>query len=245
MKSLFRSKPMTFVLGVLIWGWMSLIARSVRWKVEGEEPARALWANHQGVVLAGWHSRIMMLPSGWIRNMKHWPGHIRNGAMLVSLSPDGEAVTRAIDHLGLHPIRGSAGNKKKAKKDKGGIRAIAEAVRLLKSGTVVCITPDGPRGPAEIVSPGAIMIAQRAGVPILPYALSVKPASRLSTWDRLIIPYPFARGAIVYGEPLLVTREDDPQEIQAELQKRLDDATQIADMLAGYAHETRSGSDET
>ncbi|MEP0315746.1 MAG: lysophospholipid acyltransferase family protein [Hyphomonas sp.] len=243
MKSLFRSKPMTILLGILIWGWMSLIARSVRWKVEGEGPARAAWASHKGIVIAAWHSRIMVLPSGWHRNMKHWPGEIRDGAMLVSLSPDGEAVTRAIAHLGLHPIRGSAGNKKKAKKDKGGIRAIAEAVKLLKSGTAVCITPDGPRGPAEIVSPGAIMIAQRAGVPLLPYALSVKPATRLSTWDRLIIPYPFARGAIVYGEPLLVPRDSDPQEIQAELQKRLDEATQRADMLAGYAHETKPGSE--
>tara|TARA_R110000822_G_scaffold2139_5_gene10325 strand:- start:462 stop:1199 length:738 start_codon:yes stop_codon:yes gene_type:complete len=243
MKSLFRSKPMTILLGVLIWGWMSLIARSVRWKVEGEGPARTAWASHKGIVIAAWHSRIMVLPSGWHRNMKHWPGEIRDGAMLVSLSPDGEAVTRAIALLGLHPIRGSAGNKKKAKKDKGGIRAIAEAVKLLKSGTAVCITPDGPRGPAEIVSPGAIMIAQRAGVPLLPYALSVKPATRLSTWDRLIIPYPFARGAIVYGEPLLVPRDSDPQEIQAELQKRLDEATQRADMLAGYAHETKPGSE--
>ena len=243
MKSLFRSKPMTILLGVLIWGWMSLIARSVRWKVEGEGPARAVWASHKGIVIAAWHSRIMVLPSGWHRNMKHWPGEIRDGAMLVSLSPDGEAVTRAIALLGLHPIRGSAGNKKKAKKDTGGIRAIAEAVKLLKSGTAVCITPDGPRGPAEIVSPGAIMIAQRAGVPLLPYALSVKPATRLSTWDRLIIPYPFARGAIVYGEPLLVPRDSDPQEIQAELQKRLDEATQRADMLAGYAHETKPGSE--
>ncbi|HCX09056.1 MAG TPA: hypothetical protein DHU81_01575 [Hyphomonas sp.] len=245
MKSLFRSKVMTSILGVLIWGWMSLIARSVRWKVEGEESARSLWTNYNGVVLTGWHSRILLLPSGWIRNMKHWPGQIQNGAMLVSLSPDGEAVTRAIAHLGLHPIRGSAGNKKKAKKDKGGIRAIAEAVRLLKSGTVVCITPDGPRGPAEIVSPGAVMIAQRAGVPILPYALSVKPASRLSTRDRLIIPYPFARGAIVYGEPILVSRDSDPQQIQAELQKRLDEATRRADMLAGYPAETQSDSDKT
>ncbi len=243
MKSLFRSKFMTSLLGVLLWGWMSLIARTVRWKVEGEEAASAEWARHKGIVIAAWHSRIMVLPSGWHRNMKHWPGEIRNGAMLVSLSPDGEAVTRAISHLGLHPIRGSAGNKKKARKDKGGIRAIAEAVRLLKSGTAVCITPDGPRGPAEIVSPGAIMIAQRAGVPLLPYALSVKPATRLSTWDRLMIPYPFARGAIVYGEPILVSRESDSKEIQAELQKRLDAATQKAEMLAGYDQEAKPESE--
>ena len=54
MKSLFRSKPMTILLGVLIWGWMSLIARSVRWKVEGEGPARTAWASHKGIVIAAW-----------------------------------------------------------------------------------------------------------------------------------------------------------------------------------------------
>jgi hypothetical protein len=78
------------------------------------------------------------------------------------------------------------------------------------------------------------MIAQRAGVPILPYALSVKPATRLSTWDRLIIPWPFTRGAIVFGPPLETRRDLDPVDLQAELQKRLDAATARADMLAGY-----------
>lgn len=234
MKSLFRSKPMTILLGLLIWSWMALIARTVRWTVEGDEAAQAEWARHSGMVVAAWHSRIMVLPTGWHRLMRRWPGQIEGGAMLVSLSPDGEAVTRAIGHLGLHPVRGSAANKKKGKKDKGGVRAIAEAVRLLKSGTAVCITPDGPRGPAEIVSPGAIMIAQRASVPILPYALSVKPATRLSTWDRLIIPWPFTRGAIVFGPPLETRRDLDPVNLQAELQKRLDAATARADMLAGY-----------
>lgn len=235
MKALFRSRPVTLLLGVLIWAWMALVARTVRWKVEGLEQAADTWSASQGVVVAGWHSRIMLLPSGWVRHMKHWPGPIEKGAMLISLSPDGEAVTRAIGYLGLHAIRGSAANKKKARKDKGGIKAIAEAVRLLKSGTGVCITPDGPRGPAETVSPGAVMIAQRAGAPLLPYALSVKPAWRLRTWDRLIVPLPFTRGAIVYGPPLATPREADPETLRAELQKRLDAATQRADMLAGYS----------
>ena len=122
------------------------------------------------------------------------------------------------------------------------LKATAEAVKLLKSGKAVCITPDGPRGPAEKVSPGAIMIAQRAGVPILPYALSIRPAKRLSTWDRLILPLPFARGAIVFGAPMDTDRARAPDEIQAELQKRLDEATRRADMLAGYKNSEEAGS---
>lgn len=235
MKALFRSKPVTMLFGFLIWAWMAIVARTIRWHVEGDEAAKAAWKEREGMVVAAWHSRIMLLPSGWILHIRHWPGPTLKGAMMISLSPDGEAVTRAISFLGLHPVRGSAANKKKANKDKGGIRAVAEAVRLLKSGTAVCITPDGPRGPAEIVSPGAVMIAQRAGVSILPYALSVKPAKRLNSWDKFIIPFPFTRGAIVYGEPMPTSRDATPEALQAELQKRLDTATQRADMLAGYS----------
>lgn len=233
MKALIRSKPVTVFLGGVIWCWMVLVAHTTRWKVEGIEPARDLWQASDGMIVGAWHSRIMLLPSGWIRHMRHWGGRIGQGAMLVSLSPDGEAVTRAIGHLGLRPIRGSAANKKKARKDKGGARAIAEAVRLLKSGTAVCITPDGPRGPAEEVSPGAILIAQRAGVSLLPYALSARPAIRLGTWDRLILPLPFSRGAIVYGPPMEAPRDADPEELRLAFQKRLEDATRRADKLAG------------
>ena len=189
MKSLLRSSIVAALLGRLIWVWMVLIARTVRWTVEIDPEARRAWEQNDGVVVASWHSRILLLPSGWVRFIRSWKDRVNRGAMLISLSPDGEAVARAIDHLELHAIRGSAANKKK-RKDKGGARAIAEAARLLKSGCAVCITPDGPRGPAERVSPGAIMIAQRAGAPIVPYALSVNPCHRLSTWDRFIIPFP-------------------------------------------------------
>lgn len=237
MKSLLRSSIVAAILGRLIWAWMVLVARTVRWTVEVDPAARQVWHEHDGVVVASWHSRILVLPAGWICFIRNWKDRVNRAAMLISLSPDGEAVARAIDHLDLHAIRGSAANKKK-RKDKGGARAIAEAARLLKSGTAVCITPDGPRGPAEVVSPGAIMIAQRAGAPIVPYALSVSPCWRLKTWDRFIIPFPFTRGAIVIGPPLATPRTEDPAVLQAELQAQLDAATRRADMLAGRTTDT-------
>ena len=233
MKGFFRSKPVTYVLGALIWLWMALIAWTIRWRVEGVETARTSWSDTHGAVVAAWHSRILLLPSGWIRHMRHWPGPITDGAMLISLSPDGEAVAQAISHLGLKSVRGSGANKKKAKKDKGGARAIAEAVRLLRSGTAVCITPDGPRGPAEQVSPGAILIAQRAEVPILPYALAARPVIRLNSWDRFIIAFPFTRGAIVFGDPVPTSRDMSPETLRNLVQQSLDAATRRANALVG------------
>ena len=239
MKSLLRSSIVAAILGRLIWAWMALVAHTVRWTVEVDPAARQAWRDNDGVVVASWHSRIMILPSAWIRFIRGWKDRVNRAAMLISLSPDGEAVARAIDHLDLHAIRGSAANKKK-RKDKGGARAIAEATRLLKSGSAVCITPDGPRGPAERVSPGAIMIAQRAGAPIVPYALSVKPCWRLDTWDRFIIPFPFSRGAIILGAPVEAPRSADPETLRAELQVRLDEVTRRADMLCGRISETET-----
>jgi lysophospholipid acyltransferase (LPLAT)-like uncharacterized protein len=242
MKSLLRSSIIAAILGRLIWAWMALVAHTVRWTVEVDPAARQAWRDNDGVVVASWHSRIMILPSAWIRFIRNWKDRVNRAAMLISLSPDGEAVARAIDHLDLHAIRGSAANKKK-RKDKGGARAIAEAARLLKSGSAVCITPDGPRGPAERVSPGAIMIAQRAGAPIVPYALSVKPCWRLDTWDRFIIPFPFTRGAIILGAPVEAPRSADPETLRAELQVRLDEVTRRADMLCGRISETETDPD--
>ncbi|MEZ5945666.1 MAG: lysophospholipid acyltransferase family protein [Hyphomonas sp.] len=241
MKSLLRSPIVAAILGRLIWAWMELVARTVRWEIEIDETAQAAWQKHDGVVVAAWHSRIMLMPAGWVRVIRGWKHRISRGAMLISLSADGEAVARAIDHLDLHAIRGSAANRRK-KKDKGGMRAIAEAVRLLKSGYAVCITPDGPRGPAQKVSLGAIMIAQRAGAPIVPYALSVEPAWRLNTWDRLILPLPFSRGGIVLGAPIETDRDKQMGELESLLQEQLDAATYRADMLAARRARPRTDS---
>jgi len=232
MKSLLRSPLVSSFLGYLIWCWMVLVARTVRWQYEGTDRFAALWHEAPGFIIAGWHSRILLLPSGWSWIRRNLPFEQKSTAMLISLSADGEFVARAIDHLGLKAIRGSKTHKRKAK-DKGGVRAIAETVRHLRAGGVVCVTPDGPRGPAEEVSLGPVILAQRAGVPLIPYGLAVSRGRRLDTWDRFLIPYPFGRGAIVFGEPVTAPPDAEPEEIRRRLQLEMDNAHRRAHALAG------------
>ena len=236
MKSLLRSPLVAAVLGFLIWSWMALVAYTIRWRIVGAEDARAaLGGGPSGIVLACWHETILMMPSGWYRSIQGWPergGH--RLAMMVSLSPDGIAVANAVVRLDIDVVRGSASNKKKAAKDKGGVRAIAEASRRLKDGGVICMTPDGPRGPRRIATAGAVTLAQRAGATVVPYAVSSKPAPRLDTWDKFIIPLPFARGAIVFGPPIDCPREARLEDLQQALQTGMDAATRRAEELAGY-----------
>ena len=235
MKSFFRSGPVVAIIGWLIWLWMALCGRTIRWQIEGSEAARQAWTASDGVIVTAWHSTILILPTGWTKLMRKWPTRRAPSAMMISLSKDGEPVARAIKHLGLEAIRGSSTHKRK-NKDKGGARAVAAAIRLLKRGGAVCITPDGPNGPRQRAQAGPILLAQRSGAAILPYALASAPAKRLGTWDRFIIPFPFTRGGIVFGEPVTPTRDDDTETVRQKLEDSLNRATIRAEQLCRAPH---------
>ena len=235
MKSLLRSPFVIAILGRIIWAWMALIGRTVRWRIEGTETLKGcLAAEGPGVVLASWHETILLIPSGWTREVRHWKERRARAAMMVSLSPDGASVSEAVRHLDLDVVRGSKSNKKKTDKDKGGVRALAEAAKRLREGGLICMTPDGPRGPRRVATGGAVTLAQRVGAVVVPYALSVKPAPRLKTWDRFILPLPFTRGGMVFGAPIPCLRDADPEALQLALQTGMDAATRRAEELAGY-----------
>jgi lysophospholipid acyltransferase (LPLAT)-like uncharacterized protein len=208
MKSVLRNPFVSSFLGVVIWSYMVLCARTIRWTVEGEDNFKQAWGEGHGLIVAAWHSRILLLPTIWSRIARKLPEKSHPTAMLISMSRDGEAVAKAIRHLGLDAVRGSSTHKRK-KKDKGGVAAIAETSRRLRAGSVVCVTPDGPRGPAELVQPGPIMLAQRSGARIVPYALDCKTVFRLNTWDKFMIPLPFTRGVMIIGDPIGIAKLDD------------------------------------
>ena len=230
MKGFLRSALVTTALGWLIWAYMALCNRTIRWRVVGKERALDAWLNHPSMIVTAWHSTILLLPSGWNRIIRKWPKQKARSAMLISLSRDGEPVAKAISHMGLESVRGSSAHKKK-KKDKGGMRALAEALRILKEGGAICVTPDGPRGPAEIAQAGPIIMAQRTGAPILPYAIISSPTKRLSTWDRFRIPFPFTRGAIVFGEPIIPSEGQDKEALRLALEANLNAAMGEAETL--------------
>ncbi|MEO0465781.1 MAG: DUF374 domain-containing protein, partial [Pseudomonadota bacterium] len=183
MKSILRFPPIASALGYLIWCWMVLVARTSKWTIVGAERANAAWHAPGGLVVPAWHEQILLLPAGWSRTMRHWKRRPAPVSMLISLSRDAEPVAMAIEHLGISSIRGSKANARKKDKNKGGLRAVAQAVGQLKDGGVLCITPDGPRGPALSVGDGPILIAQRAGANIMPYAIAIKGHRRLNSWD--------------------------------------------------------------
>lgn len=230
MKAIMRSAIITSLLGWIIWVYMAVCNRTIRWTVEGETQARETWAGSPNIIVAAWHSTILLLPSGWNQLIRKWPNQKTRTAMLISLSKDGEPVAKAIKHLGLEAVRGSSTHKRK-KRDKGGMKALAEALRILKNGGGICITPDGPRGPAEIAQNGPVVMALRTGAPILPYAIVSAPRKRLDTWDGFRIPYPFSRGALVFGDAVVPKPGDDREALRQRLEDNLNTAMARAETL--------------
>ncbi len=163
------------------------IAYSVRTKTVGEERVEKMIADGKGGIIATWHGTTM-LPIFCCRHRGLWA--------IVSKSRDGELQNRLVQSRGFRTIRGSSGAQ--------GLRAFLEAARRIREGAVIAITPDGPRGPACVVQPGTVLLAGRGGCDIIPVGVAIEPAWRLGSWDSHMIPKPFSKAVIVFGEPLRI-----------------------------------------
>ena len=174
----------TVRLGVLA---IRLLASTWRFRIRGDTGWRALRAAGRPVIFSLWHGQL--LPLLWV--------HRGEGvAILISEHRDGELIARAARALGHHAVRGST--------TRGGGRALVALVGTLRSGRDIAVTPDGPKGPAERYAPGALVAAQRASAPIIAIGVHVSRAWRLRSWDRFMIPKPFARIDVAYAEPTWV-----------------------------------------
>ncbi len=186
-----RNPAVQTVLSWTLARWMQFCFATIRWSHENEGVAEKVWADGGGVLCAYWHSRISLSPACWPL------GRAQPIKGLVSLSPDGQFIARAMALQGIPAVRGSSANKDKADRAKGGTQALRDGLRQLKVGALA-ITPDGPRGPAREMAEGLPLLAKLSGAPVLFIGISCKPVIRLDSWDRALLPLPFARGAIVW-----------------------------------------------
>jgi hypothetical protein len=163
------------------------LAATWRYRVTGDAHIRALRETRRPFVFVLWHSRILPLL------YRHRGEDV---VMLISRHRDGGYLADLGARWGYRSVRGST--------RRGGEVGLLGIVRALEGGAEVAITPDGPRGPAERVQPGAIAAAQHAGVPIIPVGARPSSAWYLRSWDRMCIPKPFAAIDVAYGAPIRV-----------------------------------------
>ena len=209
MKRLFRSRAVQGAAARLFAGYVRICLATTRWQWDNAAAAEGVWDAKGPVITCFWHSRIGLSPACWPLDRAQTP------RALISLSADGAFIAGAMEKLGFPAIRGSAAKPTDPAKAKGGASAFREVLRWLKAGNGIAITPDGPRGPAEIMGGGPPLLARMAKAPVLLVGLAARPCVRLGTWDRAVLPLPFAKGAIVWAGPFRVPDDADAAELDA------------------------------
>lgn len=202
------------ILGILGSIIIRLLVRTLRIEERPKDLRQKFKDRGEGLIYAFWHR--MMLVLGPV-------GRNSNIHVLISQHTDGEYIAQVIKRLGYVVIRGST--------TRGGARAMINLVRKARTGFPIAITPDGPRGPRYVVQTGIIYLGQKSGVPILPAALGLSSYWELPSWDRFIIPKPFSKALVLYGDPIYVPpklNKEQIEEYRLRLQKSLEKITETA-----------------
>lgn len=195
-----RPRTWWFRLTVAAGGWLAagvLRALGATWRVRqvadddplarGEPAIGALW--HRALFPAAWRFRDL------------------GAAIPVSRSRDGDRIVAVLDRLGYGPSpRGSS--------SRGGPGALAGAIRAAREGRVIGVLCDGPRGPARRCKPGVLAIARATGLPLHPVAIAARPALTFPSWDRTVLPLPFARVLVAGGAPIPVPADAGREELE-------------------------------
>lgn len=205
----------------LISGGLRLLQLTVRIEFLHADGLLRRWESGEQSIMAFWHNRVVMMPIPY------------RGAKLCimnSQSRDGEIATRALARWGIRSVRGSA--------SRGGARGFLQLVRAYRDGCDLAVVPDGPRGPRYVAKVGVLHLARVTGAPVYPVSYAATRRRQLRSWDRLVLPLPFARVVYVVGEPLQVPREATDDEVwmlRGELEARLNAITREAEARVGGA----------
>jgi lysophospholipid acyltransferase (LPLAT)-like uncharacterized protein len=230
-KAVFRHPGVQAFLGLVLAGYLILVRRTVRWRHENGDCMDRL-AEGEGAIGLFWHGRILLC----LGATEAW-WKLRRRCM-VSPSHDGEFIARALEYARWPAIRISSAKPGDTEKARAAVAALREAIDWVRDGGGLIITPDGPRGPNEVIAPGAVQIARRSGGAVFLMGFAVSPALRLKTWDKAMIPAPFGRGAVVWVGPLYAPADiglAETEALIADWSAKLSAATRRAEALVSAA----------
>jgi hypothetical protein len=183
-------------------GVYRLWARTIRLRIDDPHDVVG-FVRSRPVIFAIWHNRLLMLPRVFDPSFP-----TRQSYGLISASRDGDLIADWIERSGYGTIRGSSSRK--------GVIALRQLIDTLAANGNVLFTPDGPRGPVYEASPGVIFLAQKSGAPIVPIHMEYSSCWRMKSWDRFIVPRPFATLRAIFGAPISIAPLSDSEQFEAE-----------------------------
>ena len=171
-------------------------------KVENEGDWLEHLENGGTVLICIWHQQFFPAIRYFKKYEKYNPG------LMISRSKDGEVIARVAKMSGWHPVRGSS--------SRGGSEALHGMIDRLKTSRLSGHVVDGPRGPAGIVKAGVIRMAHTTGAMVVPFFTSADNAWYMNSWDKFMIPKPFAKVTLRFGEMI----KFDPSENNEDFEKQ-------------------------
>lgn len=227
MKAFIRSAPVQTALALILGGYLWLVMRTIRWSVINRGTADDALKDPTGFLVLFWHGRIAAAVGA-----QPLCRPLRSTRLIISLSPDGDFIARAMAMMDLPSFRGSSRKTRDPKRAGSGGAVYRQSLDWVREGGILIMTPDGPRGPAQDMAEGPVRIAARTGAKALLMGVCARPALRLKTWDSMELPLPFGRGAIVFDGPVSAPEADDAKTTKAlreEWSRRLSAATDAAE----------------
>jgi lysophospholipid acyltransferase (LPLAT)-like uncharacterized protein len=146
--------------------------------------------------------------------------------VLTSQSADGELMTQVCRHLRIGVVRGSS--------TRGGSQALLDLLKCWRNSHLM-ITPDGPLGPRRQVKLGAIFLASRTGLPIVPIGVGFCQAWRARSWDRFAVPYPWSTATCVAAPAIRVPARLDRNGLEHYRQLIEEEMTKATDAAERWA----------
>jgi lysophospholipid acyltransferase (LPLAT)-like uncharacterized protein len=189
---------------------------TIRIEERHAERHRELLARGVPFAFALWHGR-MVLPILVHRN--------EGVVTMASRSKDGEIIALWLSRNGYIAARGST--------TRGGGAALMEMLLEMRTGRPGALTVDGPKGPPRVVQPGILRLVREAGAWILPISGASSRPRFLRSWDRFLVPGPFSRNVVTYGEPFDLPASMSDEEASRRLAEALDAVTHAADEAVG------------
>jgi len=170
--------------------------------VENETP----WMDHLSaggsVIICCWHQQFFSA----IRHFRNYR-HLKP-PLMISRSGDGGVIAGVASRTGWDIVRGSS--------SKGGSEALDEMASLLRARRIAAHVLDGPRGPAGRIKAGLVRLAQLGNAVIAPFYVTADHAWFFRSWDRFMVPKPFSRVRLRFGDPIALSCLNGPGDFERE-----------------------------
>ena len=204
-------------------GYIRLLKWTNRYVIAGEEILTEFREAGEPVILALWHESLLV-PMCYLGNRDI---HVLVSSHRTTLRYMHDVVRR----FGWKMIKSGNGTRERGSQD---AKALIMLIKAVKEGKDIVLTPDGTSGPVRKIKPGLLYVAQKTGRPIILFGVAASPCWRLKTWDKFLMPYPFSRGAIVFGQPNYLPPKMSEEEFAAktlELEEQLNDLQKKAEEI--------------